>query len=182
MNIAAGVRNINQTSNAIEQDILIKTTINTTLHRYIDSEISKIEYQLPTPQYHTNLHKNNNINKTHLVDLLLEAHYAMSFYYNSIKNILQMHDPFGSSTNEWFRHIKSDLEQKVICSYRNVLNVYSSEWPLTTEISRIKFSSRIFEIWPSILHDARAIIIAQLLSEWMTRINSAIITIEQKFR
>ncbi|CAF4155264.1 unnamed protein product, partial [Adineta steineri] len=162
MKIAAVMRDINDTSNKIKRDILIKTTINTTLHRYKDSEISKVEYQLPTPQYHTNLHKNNNINKTHLVDLLLEAHYAMSFYYNSIKNILQMHDPFGSSTNEWFRHIKSDLEQKVICPYRNVLNVYSSEWPLTTEISRIKFSSRVFKNWPSILHDAHAIIIAEL--------------------
>ncbi|CAF1200150.1 unnamed protein product [Adineta steineri] len=40
MNIAAGVRNINQTTNAIEQDILSTTTINTTLHRYIDSEIN----------------------------------------------------------------------------------------------------------------------------------------------
>ncbi|CAF1240989.1 unnamed protein product [Adineta steineri] len=182
MKIAAVMRDINDTSNKIKRDILIKTTINTTLHRYKDSEISKVEYQLPTPQYHTNLHKNNNINKTHLVDLLLEAHYAMSFYYNSIKNILQMHDPFGSSTNEWFRHIKSDLEQKVICSYRNVLNVYSSEWPLTTEISRIKFSSRIFKNWPSILHDAHAIIIAELLTGWAKRIDLAITTIEQKFR
>ncbi|CAF1428883.1 unnamed protein product [Adineta steineri] len=179
---ATAVRNINRTLNEIERNILISTTINETLHRYISFETRYIQIQLPTPQNHANFFKNSNINKTYLIDLLLEAHYAMSFYYNSIEDILKIQDPFGLSSNTWFHQIKFDLQHKVICPYRNVLNVYSSQWPIITEISRIKFYPKRYQNSPSLLHDVRSIIVAQLLREWMTKMHSVIVNIEQKFR
>ncbi|CAF4371850.1 unnamed protein product, partial [Adineta steineri] len=99
-----------------------------------------------------------------------------------IEDILKIQDPFGLSSNIWFHQIKFDLQHKVICPYRNVLNVYSSQWPIITEISRIKFYPKRYQNSPSLLHDVRSIIIAQLLREWMTKMHSVIVNIEQKFR
>ncbi|CAF4324682.1 unnamed protein product [Adineta steineri] len=106
----------------------------------------------------------------------------MSFYYNSIEDILKIQDPFGLSSNAWFRQVKLDLQNKVICPYRNVLNVYSSQWPIITEINRIKFSPQQYRNTPSILHDVRSIIIVRLLRQWVTVMHPVIINIERKFR
>ncbi|CAF1003831.1 unnamed protein product [Adineta steineri] len=182
MKIATTIRSISRALNEIEENILISTTINETLHRYIDFEIGHIQSVLPTRQYHAHFFKNNNINKTYLIDLLLEAHDAMSFYYNSIEDILKIQDAFGLSSNTWFRQVKLDLQNKVICPYRNVLNVYSSQWPIITEINRIKFSPQQYRNTPSILHDVRSIIIVRLLRQWITVMHPVIINIERKFR
>jgi hypothetical protein len=116
-----------------------------------------------------------------LGDLFLEAHYAMSFYYNSIEDLLNMNVPYESPTDFLFKEIESNLRNEIICRYRNILNVYSYEWPLINQINRIQFSKRKYRDAPSFVDEVHSIIITRLLREWMQRIHSVIINLETKF-
>jgi hypothetical protein len=111
----------------------------------------------------------------------LEAHDAMSFYYNSIEDLLNMNDVISFATDSWFKQIQSKLRNEIICRYRSVLNVYSHEWPSIDQINRIQFSQRKYRNALSLVHDVHAIIITRLLREWMQRLNSVIISLEAKF-
>jgi len=112
---------------------------------------------------------------------LLEAHNAMSYYYNSIHEVLNMKDPFAPTTDAWFKEIEYNLRYEIICRYRSIMNVYSHEWPLINEINEIPFSRRKYRSPPSLVHDVHSIIIAGLLGEWMNRTQSVIINLEAKF-
>ncbi len=105
----------------------------------------------------------------------------MSFYYNSIEDLLNMKDFNSFSNGSWFKQIQFNLRNEIICRYRSVLNVYSHEWPSIHQINRIQFSQRKYRHAPSLVYDVHAIIIARLLREWMQRLNSVIINLEAKF-
>jgi hypothetical protein len=105
----------------------------------------------------------------------------MSFYYNSIDDLLNLNDVFAFTTDSWFKQIESNLKNEIICRYRSVLNVYSHEWPSINEINRIEFSKRKYRDAPSLVHNVRSIIISRLLREWMQRLQSVIIILDKKF-
>jgi len=105
----------------------------------------------------------------------------MSFYYNTISNILNLNDVFASTTDSWFKHIQIILKIEIICRYRSILNVYSKDYPLINEVDRISFSKRQYGNAPSLVHDVHSIIVSRLLREWMQRLHSVINNLEEKF-
>jgi hypothetical protein len=165
----------------IEKHILNKIGITNKLNHYVNSETDFIHSHLPTPQYYEKFVNSNNIDKGHFVHLLLEAHYAMNFYYNSIQDILHMNDPFASDIIDgFFKEIKDTLRNEIICPYRSMLYVYLSEWPPINHINRIQFSRYKYQASPSTIHDIHSIVITRLLSEWMERLNSVVINLRGK--
>ncbi|CAF3929507.1 unnamed protein product [Rotaria magnacalcarata] len=111
--------------------------------------------------------------ETYLVHLLLEAHDAMSFYYNSIDDILNVSSVFSS--NDQLKQIQDNLRDKIICEYRSVLNVYSHEWTPINHIKRLEFALTTYPSTPSFTHNYQSIFVVQILNEWMKRIDSVII-------
>ncbi len=105
----------------------------------------------------------------------------MSYYYNSIEDVLNMNDVNAFTTDSWFRQIKLNLKKDMICHYRSILDVYSYDWPSINQTNRIEFSQRKYRNAPSLIHDVHSIIITRLLREWMQRIHSVIINLEAKF-
>jgi hypothetical protein len=105
----------------------------------------------------------------------------MSFYYNSIEDLLNMKDSNSFLTDSWFKQIQFNLRNEIICRYRSVLNVYSHEWPSIHQINRIQFLQRKYRNALSLVHDVHAIIIIRLLRQWMQRLNSVIISLEAKY-
>jgi len=105
----------------------------------------------------------------------------MSFYYNSIDDLLNMNDVNTLTTDSWFRQIEFNLKKEMICQYRSILHVYAYEWPSINQIKRIEFSRRKYRSAQSLVHDVHSVIITRLLREWMQRIHSVIINIEAKF-
>jgi hypothetical protein len=105
----------------------------------------------------------------------------MSFYYNSIEDLLKVNNIFAFTTNSWLEEIAFNLKNGMICRYRSILNVYSYEWPLINQIDRIQFSRNKHRNSPSLVHEAHSIIIAQLLRESTQKIHSVIKNIEAKY-
>ena len=113
--------------------------------------------------------------------LILEAHYAMSYYYKSINDILSMNDIFGFKVDLLFRKIQDNLRYEILCRYRNILNVYSHKWPLINEVQQIKFSETKYRSSPSLIHNVRSIVIVRLLREWMSRLHLVMTNFEYKY-
>jgi hypothetical protein len=105
----------------------------------------------------------------------------MSFYYNSINDILKLKGVFTSTTDSWLKQIEFSLKNEIICRYRTILNVYSHEYPLINEVNRIKFFIGEHENAPSFIRNAHSIIISRLLCEWMERLHSVIVNLGTKF-
>lgn len=105
----------------------------------------------------------------------------MSFYYNSIEDLLYMKHPFTSITDSWFNQIHVNLGKEMICRFRSILNVYSHQWPSIHQIKQIEFSRRKYRDVSALAHETHSIVIIQLLHEWMQRIHSVIINLDKKF-
>ncbi|CAF1652377.1 unnamed protein product [Rotaria magnacalcarata] len=162
-----------RTISEVEKNILSSDINIDAVSHMLKHKFHKIHAQLPTHQYHTKCLGLNNINKTYLVHLLLEAHDAMSFYYNSIDDILNVSSVFSS--NDQLKQIQDNLRDKIICEYRSVLNVYSHEWTPINHIKRLEFALRTYPSTPSFTHNYQSIFVVQILNEWMKRIDSVII-------
>ncbi len=111
----------------------------------------------------------------------MEAHDAISFYYNSIDHILNMNDISGFTTNSWLKEIKVSLRNEMICPYRSILNVYSYKWPSINHIKRIEFSEESDGKPRSLVHDANSIVVTTLLRQWMGSIDIILPNLERKF-
>ncbi|CAF1223897.1 unnamed protein product [Rotaria magnacalcarata] len=174
------IENISRAAIKTEKLILARNRkIYDTFNRYVNFEIDFIDSRLPDDKYHVNFSKtSNDIHRGDLIDLLLEGHDAMSFYYNSINRILHMNNVFSSETNKLLNQIHNDLQYHMICQYRNVLNVYSYEWKSIHLIKRIPFSTINHTISLSLIHDVHSIIFVRLLNEWMPKIQSVMINVE----
>ncbi|CAF1056771.1 unnamed protein product [Rotaria sordida] len=179
--IVTMIENINQTINKIQKYILSKIIKVNKFDHYITHEIDLINSYLPISKYHVNFFQMNNIHKKYLINLFLEAHNAMSFYHNSINDILNMNDTSSLIIDNWFNQIQYNLRYEIICQYRNILNIYSHEWTLINQINRIKFSTIKYQSSPSIIHDVHSIINIQLLQKWIQKIHSVINNLETKF-
>jgi hypothetical protein len=199
MMIATVAKSINRTGNEIEKNIL-NNGIDETLERHVNFEMGLIQSHLPIPQYHVQFFQLNNIEQVcffissitfrskiisfsqeYLGDLFLEAHYAMSFYYNSIEDLLSKKHPFTTTTDSWFKQIHDNLKNEMICRFRSILNVYGHEWPSISQVKRIEFSRRKYRDASALAHETQSIVIIRLLREWMQRIHSVIINLESKF-
>ncbi len=105
----------------------------------------------------------------------------MSFYYNSIEDLLNMNDVVPSKTDFQFKQLQLNLSSEIICRYRSVLDVYSQKWPSIHQIKRIRFPQRMYRNAPSVDHDVHSIVITRLLREWMERVHSVIFNLKDKF-
>ena len=200
LHIASLTKSINRTLNELETSIASKIETKDTVNYYINFETQFIHAQLPKPEFHTQFHHLNNIVQVraasrsaicfyslsfsiqnHLTQLLLEAHYAISFYYNTINVVMKMPNYIVGSTDVWLKQIQSNLRNDIICQYRSILNVYSYDWPSIGEVGHIRFSQGKYHDAPSLEHEIRAIVIARLLREWMRRINLVITGVHSKF-
>ncbi|UJR21985.1 hypothetical protein I4U23_025053 [Adineta vaga] len=170
MTIAIVARSVDRTVNEIERNILFKYPEIETLNRYINFEMSHIQPGLPTPQFHS-----------YLVNLLLEAHNAISYYYKSINTILAMKEITSFTSDLWFEQIRNNLRDEMICRYRNVLSVYSDVWPSINEVNEIQFSRRKYASSPSMVHDVHAMIVIRLLRYWTNKINGVLTNMESKY-
>jgi len=102
----------------------------------------------------------------------------MGFYYNSIHDISNKHMMSSYTTNIWFQDIANTLKKEIICRYRSILDVYSAEWPSINQINRIQFGPK--ERRDTLDHEARSVVIAKLLSQWMHKIRFVISNLENK--
>jgi len=106
----------------------------------------------------------------------------MSFYYNLIEEILNMKETFASEKiDPWFKKIKDTLRNEIICPYRSILDVYSSEWSPINQINRIEFSRHTYGQSPSTVHGIYSVAITKSLRQWMQRLPSVAINIKVKF-
>ncbi len=111
----------------------------------------------------------------------MEAHDAISFYYNSIDDILNMKNIFALKTDSRLKEIKASLRNGIICPYRSILNVYSYKWPSINHIKRIQFSEEKDGKPQSLVHDAHSIVVTRLLRQWMGSIDIILTNLERKF-
>ena len=150
----------------------------------------------PNSSYHKTFFLRNNINqvlrriclehfysfhsKEYLNQLFLEAHDAMMFFYNSIDDLLNLQNVFAHQTDQWFRKIRNNLRDDLICRYRSVLHVYSQRWKLVHQIGRIHFS-KTPRLSPSFVHDIHSLVLGRYLRDWMEQINRVVANLETKF-
>jgi hypothetical protein len=105
----------------------------------------------------------------------------MSYYYNSIVDMIKTNDVYGFTTDSELTEIRDYLSNDIICQYRSILDVYSYEWPSINQIEQIEFSRRKHRNGLSLVYDAHSVIITRLLQQWMQRIHSVIVNVEAKF-
>lgn len=109
----------------------------------------------------------------------MEAHYAISFYFNSINNTLPSKTVFPTTIDPRWKLIKEKL-QNMICEYRSILHVYATPWSSIKQTPQIIFSTKESERLSSFILDFQSVTIAQLLSEWMQKISNVMINIKPK--
>jgi hypothetical protein len=109
----------------------------------------------------------------------LEAHDAMTYYYNSITHLLNLTREYTYNISVLFKQIQDSIKKEIICRYRGLLNVYSREWAQVNEIHQIEFSRK--HLPPSQIHELHSIIMARYLRQWMEQINHVIINLEIKY-
>ncbi|CAF1300233.1 unnamed protein product [Adineta steineri] len=173
--------NVNRTLNLIEKIIFENNPNTKTIDSFVNYEMATIESHLPKSKYHLKFFLDSNIDKNDLNHILSEAHYAISYYYNSVKDILSMNDIFAFTVDLLLRQIQDSLRYEIICRYRSILNVYSYKWPLINEVQQIKFSETKYRSSPSLTHNVRSIVIVRLLREWMNRLHLVMTNFEYKY-
>lgn len=101
----------------------------------------------------------------------MEEHDAVSFYYNSVNNLLSMDPTVTYTTSEKFVHIEDKLRYSMICPYRNILDIYSREWLSIYRSEQLSFSPQLQSYALSIQYDVRSIVLLRFLTEWMDKIH-----------
>ena len=56
----------------------------------------------------------------------------MIYYYNSINDLLNLKVPSVHDIDESFKKIQVNIQEEMICRYRNILNVYSRQWKISS--------------------------------------------------
>lgn len=112
--------------------------------------------------------------------MIKEEYYAVSYLYNSIQNLRHIQSVFGTEIDDLFDTIQITLQEKMICNYRSVLQVYSECWLSIDDINSIHLGRiRKREITSSIYH-THAIITVRLLRQWMVSIENIIDNLDNK--
>ncbi|CAF3915614.1 unnamed protein product [Adineta steineri] len=174
--IAKGIR---QTLLKIEQQIKQTKTIDQ-LNHDVNIEMNNNHFNLPLSIHHEKLSRHSNIHKGYFINLLLEGHDALVYYYNSIDDLLQLKGTIGEDIDKQFEKIQSNMRSEMICRYQNILNIYSQKWKSANEINdRIKFS-KMRRLSPSKIHDIRSVVIIRYLRDWIEDIIDALTNVETK--
>lgn len=105
----------------------------------------------------------------------------MSFYYNSITNIVIDNITTMWKLDDALRAVQNDIRFEMICQYRNIFNVYSQTWTPIYKIHHIVFSTHLHIASPSIRHCVHTSVVIRLLREWIQRIHSVIDQLDKKF-
>ena len=119
--------------------------------------------------------------KDFLIEIFVEAHTAMIFYYHSIGSLLKDEDIFAHKTDEWFKKIQNTIRSDIICRYQSALHIFSHQWQPNNNIGEIYFSKQ-HRLSPSVTHDVHSVVIAKYLKQWMERINNVIDNIPAKIQ
>ncbi len=114
----------------------------------------------------------------YLIELFLEAHDAMIYYYKSINDLLQSESLYAEIIDERFKKIQDKIKDEIICRYRNILYVYSKPWTSVHKIDPIKFTK--LNLSPSFNHDVHSVVIARYLREWVQQMNNVISILDRK--
>lgn len=104
----------------------------------------------------------------------------MSFYYNSLQDILDIDDIYASEINHRLKQIQNHTLKQIICQYRSILNVYGHDWPLIGQVKRMQYLPTKYRSAPSTVQDAHSIVVIRLLSKWMNKLRSVIDNLEMK--
>ncbi|CAF1506100.1 unnamed protein product [Adineta steineri] len=174
--IAKGIR---QKLLNIERQIK-QTNIINTFNQFVNIEMNNTQVNLPLSIHHDQLFRFNNIDKEYFINLLLEGHDALIYYYNSIDDLLQLKGTFGEETDKQFEKIQSNMRSEMVCRYRNILNVYSQKWKLANEITDRLHFSKMHHFSPSMIHDIRSVVIIRYLRDWIEDIIDALSNVETK--
>jgi hypothetical protein len=105
----------------------------------------------------------------------------MIYYYNSINDLLNLKVLSVHEIDESFKKIQINIQEEMICRYRNVLNVYSHQWKSFYEIGGIQFSKSNQRICPSCTHNVHSVVIIRYLRRWMELINEVTANLGMKF-
>jgi hypothetical protein len=103
----------------------------------------------------------------------------MLFFYNSINDLLDLQDVFSYEKDQWFKKIRNNIKDDIICRYRSVLDVFSKNWTPMNQIGRMYFIKK--HLSPSLTHDVHSLVIARYLREWMQQIDKVIKDLEKKY-
>jgi hypothetical protein len=110
---------------------------------------------------------------------MIEEHDAVSYLYYSIKHLLR-ESFFDHEYDDLFDGILQNLQHNMLCNYRNILRVYSEYWQPTSSTNSIQLLQTQKRDITSSDYRAYAIIILELLRQWMERIDHVLNNLENK--
>jgi hypothetical protein len=107
--------------------------------------------------------------------LIQEENSAISYLYKSIKNLLQTGSMWSPSIDTEFQKLSSLLQNRLLCNYRNILDVYSETWLSINDINGIQPRNIT-----SISYNTYSVVIIQLLRQWIQHIDIFVVNIQSK--
>lgn len=119
--------------------------------------------------------------KEDFVGLLLEGYDAIGYYYNSLQDILAKDDVVMYKINRQLLQFQNQIMTKIICQYRDILNVYMDKLPSMDHANRLQYSTGKRRSGASIAGNAHTIFTIRLLQKWMNRIHNVIDVLQMKF-
>ncbi|CAF0939256.1 unnamed protein product [Adineta ricciae] len=170
--VANGAKEVDTIAYRIKQQIKREPT-QSNINEYTKHKMDSIRTFLPQSKYHFEyMHVHNNINRTGLLNLIKEQHYAYSYLYNSIRSVLKLGNIFAPSVDKSFKAILLEIEKNILCNYQNIFYTYSEPISSVDEIDGIQVTNRRKRHAPSLMHNSYSMIIVELLNEWMQNVNS----------
>ncbi len=113
--------------------------------------------------------------------LLKEMHHAMTFYYNSIDNMITKTALEKSWIDPRFQVIKAFMGDDIICQFRSIMAVYSLEWPFTYQVNHIRYHRNDQTETESTANAVQALLIAKLLEDWTKIIRYVIENLNMRY-
>ena len=93
---------------------------------------------------------------------------------NSIDDVRSPKDVHAKATDGVLNEIQMQLKYKIVCRYRNILNVYVAQLePMFETSDRIDFSS-MSRFSRSVVHDIRSLVMIEYIRHWMELLNSVV--------
>jgi hypothetical protein len=114
--------------------------------------------------------------------LIEEEHYAVTFLYNSVKNLRSTRSTARVNTDDLLDEIQTILQTKMICNYRNILRVYSGSRLSFYHKNGIRLSKTRKREVTSKTFNGYSVIISRLSRAWMTNILSFINDVHNKIK
>ncbi|CAF0755630.1 unnamed protein product [Adineta ricciae] len=172
-------KEIERKAQIIEEYIKDTTTIDS-LYLNVAMEMGDTQSTEPSSEWHVRFLAQPNIRKKVLINLLWEAHNAMLHLANSIDEVRSPKVVYEKTSDRVLGEIQKELKYKMVCRYRNILNVYVERLePVFETKDRIEFS-RISRVSRSGLHDVRSLVMVRYIQKWMKLLDDVVQQLERK--